>query len=104
MLEKHVDPLLPGLALLGQVAVVPHVLGLEVLVDGQVDGVVGRGHALLGRRGPAAAPQFSLGLAARLLRLFHVDALEAHGGLGGEAEERVLGQANGGGGVSFQPA
>ena len=43
MFEKRVSPLFQTLASLGH-PVVPDVLGLEVLVDGEEDGVVGGGH------------------------------------------------------------
>lgn len=47
MLEEHVEALLEGLAPL----VMEHVLGLEGLIDRQVDRIVGIGHAgLIGTR------------------------------------------------------
>lgn len=47
MLEEHVEPLLKGLAPL----VMEHVLGLESLIDRQVDRIVRIGHAgLIGAR------------------------------------------------------
>ena len=43
MLQEGVSPFFHALAPLGH-SVVPDVLGLEVLVDGEEDGVVGGGH------------------------------------------------------------
>ena len=57
MLQEEVAALFDRLAPLEDVAVVPEVLGLEVLVHGQVDGVVGAllHHPLLRVRVPSGA-------------------------------------------------
>jgi len=78
MLQEEIAPILHGFSAARQIPMMPQVFGLEVLINGQVDGIVGGIRRRIFCRG---AGFFHVGGVGR-------GAAYTHGGAGGEPQQK----------------